>query len=90
MMGSNNPGKICTTSLVRPDFVPLARGLAPQALSLAEGSDRIHLRTTHHAYAQHLEQLGDWQGAIQQYEKSGTHLQVGGEGRCTRPRGAPG
>jgi uncharacterized protein YecE (DUF72 family) len=66
---------------LKPTVCASAPGLL-QALALAEGSDRIHLRTTHHAYAQHLEQLDDWQSAIQQYEKSGAHLQVGLMG-CT-------
>ena len=40
---------------------------------VAERCDRIHLKTTHHQYAQHLEAVGDIAGAIEHYERADTH-----------------
>ncbi|XP_040583059.1 intraflagellar transport protein 140 homolog [Lepeophtheirus salmonis] len=44
-----------------------------KAVRLAEEKDRMHLRSTYYNYAKHLESRGDIAGAIQNYEKSGTH-----------------
>jgi hypothetical protein len=33
---------------------------------------RVHLQSVHHAYARHLEAIGDLKGAMQHYMKSGT------------------
>lgn len=44
-----------------------------KALETAEMYDRIHLRTTYYNYAHHLEERGDSNGAIPNYEKSETH-----------------
>jgi len=48
----------------------------PRALDIASRFDRIHLKTTHHRYAQHLESLGDQESiemAIANYESADTH-----------------
>ncbi|GFH25338.1 WD_REPEATS_REGION domain-containing protein, partial [Haematococcus lacustris] len=45
-----------------------ACGQWEKALEVAEKSDRIHLRTTHYAYAQHLEKVGDYLGAVKHFE----------------------
>jgi intraflagellar transport protein 140 len=50
-----------------------AAGLWDRALSVADSEDRIHLQSTHHLYAQHLERVGDAAGAIRHYESAGTH-----------------
>ena len=50
-----------------------AAGDWDRALDCASRRDRIHLRTTHHRYAKHLEEYGDVQGAITHYEKANTH-----------------
>ncbi|XP_076446737.1 intraflagellar transport protein 140 homolog [Babylonia areolata] len=44
-----------------------------KALETAEMYDRIHLRSTYYNYARHLEERGDTNGAIPNYEKSETH-----------------
>jgi len=43
------------------------------ALDLASRSDRIHLRSTHHRYAQHLEALGSYDNAARHYELADTY-----------------
>ncbi|KAK7111421.1 intraflagellar transport protein 140 homolog [Littorina saxatilis] len=50
-----------------------SRGQWGKALETAEMYDRIHLRTTYYNYARHLEERGDTNGAIPNYEKSETH-----------------
>jgi intraflagellar transport protein 140 len=50
-----------------------AAGEWRRALEVAERCDRIHLKTTHHQYAQHLEAVGDVAGAIEHYERADTH-----------------
>ncbi|KAH7821773.1 putative Intraflagellar transport 140 [Monocercomonoides exilis] len=42
------------------------------ALKIAKEKDRIHLSSTHHLYAQHLESTGNVVGAIQHYEEANT------------------
>ncbi|BFZ17235.1 hypothetical protein BsWGS_20274 [Bradybaena similaris] len=49
------------------------RGNWLKALQTAEMYDRIHRRTTFYNYARHLEDQGDTQNAIPNYEKSETH-----------------
>ncbi|KAH9494870.1 hypothetical protein Btru_015870 [Bulinus truncatus] len=49
------------------------RGQWQKALETAEMNDRIHLRTTFYNYARYLEEQGDFQGAIPNYEKSETY-----------------
>ncbi|CAL1531559.1 unnamed protein product [Lymnaea stagnalis] len=49
------------------------RGEWQKALETAEMYDRIHLRTTFYNYARHLEEQGEFQSAIPNYEKSETH-----------------
>lgn len=51
-----------------------ACGQWDKAIEVAERQDRIHLSSTHYAYAQHLERLGLWDQAVAAYERSGTHL----------------
>jgi intraflagellar transport protein 140 len=43
------------------------------ALDTAAHSDRIHLRSTHHRYARHLEALGSYDGAARHFELADTH-----------------
>ncbi|CAK9076435.1 unnamed protein product [Durusdinium trenchii] len=50
-----------------------ASGSWEKALEVAKTKDRIHLKPTHYAYAQHLEALEDVQGALTHYEFSGTY-----------------
>jgi intraflagellar transport protein 140 len=49
-------------------------GFWERAIAVAETRDRIHLRTTHHLYAQHLEGIGDIKGAIEHYKIAQTHF----------------
>ncbi|CAD6192417.1 unnamed protein product [Caenorhabditis auriculariae] len=44
-----------------------------QAFQIAETKDRIHLRNTHYNYAKHLEEYGNLEQAIENYEKAGVH-----------------
>lgn len=44
-----------------------------KALEIAKTKDRVHLKPTHFAYAQHLEALEDVQGALSHFELSGTY-----------------
>ena len=44
-----------------------------KALEVAENGDRIHLRSSFYNFAKHLESKNDIPGAIQNYERSGTH-----------------
>ncbi|XP_039255691.2 intraflagellar transport protein 140 homolog [Styela clava] len=50
-----------------------ATGKWAKALEIAEQFDRVHLRTTFHNYAKHLEQSEEIAGAIPMFEKAGTH-----------------
>jgi intraflagellar transport protein 140 len=50
-----------------------AAGQWDRALEVATEHDRIHLRTTHYAYAKHLESIGETSNAIKHYERSDTH-----------------
>ncbi|CAJ1392249.1 unnamed protein product [Effrenium voratum] len=50
-----------------------ASGAWDKALEVAKTKDRIHLKPTHYAYAQHLEALEDVQAALSHYEFSGTY-----------------
>lgn len=43
------------------------------ALETAEQHDRIHLRSTHHRYAQHLESLAQYDAAAYHFERADTH-----------------
>ena len=52
-----------------------ASGQWEKAIDVAKSKDRIHLRTTHYTYARHLESLGQYDRAVQQYELSKTHTQ---------------
>jgi len=40
---------------------------------VASTKDRIHLKTTHHAYAKHLEQCGDVAAALHHFKEADTH-----------------
>lgn len=44
-----------------------------KALDIAKTKDRVHLKPTHFAYAQHLEAVEDVQGALSHFELSGTY-----------------
>jgi len=44
-----------------------------KALEIAKTKDRVHLKPTHYSYAQHLEALEDVEGALRQFELSGTY-----------------
>ncbi|WIA30074.1 hypothetical protein OEZ86_000169 [Tetradesmus obliquus] len=50
----------------------MAAGRWEAALDVAAKQDRIHLQCVHHAYARHLEAIGDLKGAMQHYMESGT------------------
>ncbi|PRP89671.1 intraflagellar transport protein [Planoprotostelium fungivorum] len=43
------------------------------AVLTANKQDRIHLRTTYYQYAKYLESIGDFTGAVKQFEESETH-----------------
>ncbi|RHY31008.1 hypothetical protein DYB32_003834 [Aphanomyces invadans] len=49
-----------------------AAGYWTKAIEVATKRDRIHLKTTHFAYAKHLEDEGNLKEAIRQYELAGT------------------
>ncbi|GLC64378.1 hypothetical protein PLESTF_000154800 [Pleodorina starrii] len=51
-----------------------ACGQWEKALEVAEKNDRIHLKSTHYAYAQYLERAGDLTNAQKHYETSGCGL----------------
>eukprot|EP01013_Petalomonas_cantuscygni_P002994 TRINITY_DN1313_c0_g1_i1.p1 TRINITY_DN1313_c0_g1~~TRINITY_DN1313_c0_g1_i1.p1 ORF type:complete len:1450 (+),score=425.61 TRINITY_DN1313_c0_g1_i1:245-4594(+) len=51
----------------------MAMGRWDAALSSAERLDRIHLLSVHYEYARYLEQCGEVESAIAQYELSDTH-----------------
>merc|ERR1719162_1325567 len=44
-----------------------------KSLEIAKTKDRVHLKPTHFAYAQHLEAMEDVQGALSHFELSGTY-----------------
>lgn len=44
-----------------------------KALEVAKARDRLHLKPTHFAYAQHLEAIEDVPGALNHFELSGTY-----------------
>ena len=48
-----------------------AMGRWDDAIAVASGKDRIHLKSTHYAHGRYLESVGDVSGAIRAYEKSG-------------------
>ncbi|XP_011889566.1 PREDICTED: intraflagellar transport protein 140 homolog isoform X3 [Cercocebus atys] len=50
-----------------------AAGQWQKALKVAERHDRVHLRSTYHHYAGHLEASADCSQALSYYEKSDTH-----------------
>ena len=50
-----------------------ATGEWDKALAVAKEKDRIHLRSTHYAYARQLESAGSTAEAIRHFEASGTH-----------------
>lgn len=50
-----------------------ASGQWDKALALAKEKDRIHLKSTHYAYARQLEASGRTSEALQHFEASGTH-----------------
>ncbi|XP_021787325.2 intraflagellar transport protein 140 homolog isoform X2 [Papio anubis] len=50
-----------------------AAGQWQKALKVAECHDRVHLRSTYHHYAGHLEASADCSRALSYYEKSDTH-----------------
>merc|ERR1719482_1715674 len=50
-----------------------ASGDWEKALEIAKTKDRVHLKPTHFAYAQHLEAVEDVQGALSHFELSGTY-----------------
>lgn len=50
-----------------------ANGDWDRAIDIAKTKDRVHLKSTHYAYAQHLESIEDVQAALQHFELSGTY-----------------
>lgn len=50
-----------------------ACGQWDKALEIAKTKDRVHLKPTHFAYAQHLEAIEDVQNALSHFELSGTY-----------------
>lgn len=50
-----------------------ASGFWQKAVDVASKRDRIHLKTTYHAIAQHYEEMGDVKQAMEAYEDAGTH-----------------
>ncbi|TYZ64918.1 hypothetical protein PybrP1_001141 [[Pythium] brassicae (nom. inval.)] len=50
-----------------------ASGFWQKAVDVAAKRDRIHLKTTHYAIAQHYEEMGDVKQAMEAYEDAGTH-----------------
>ncbi|GMI07811.1 hypothetical protein TrVE_jg6403 [Triparma verrucosa] len=44
-----------------------------KSIEIANNEDRIHLKTTHHRYAQYLESIGDTAGAIRNFERADTY-----------------
>ena len=50
-----------------------ASGEWEKAIQTASTHDRIHLKNTHYAYARHLEDCNDIQGAMREYEIAATH-----------------
>jgi len=50
-----------------------ASGLWDRALEVATEEDRIHLKTTHHQFAKHLEDVGDISSAVKHFEHADTH-----------------
>lgn len=50
-----------------------ASGFWQKAVDVAGKRDRIHLKTTHYAIAQHYEEMGDVKQAMEAYEDAGTH-----------------
>jgi intraflagellar transport protein 140 len=47
-------------------------GMWDKAIKVATTQDRIHMKTTHFAYAKYLESIGDIPGAMDHFEKSDT------------------
>jgi len=50
-----------------------ASGCWDRALEVAAENDRIHLKTTHHQFAKHLEDVGDIGRAVKHFEYADTH-----------------
>ena len=50
-----------------------ASGKWDKALAIAKDKDRIHLKSTHYAYARELEASGKTKEALSHFEESGTH-----------------
>lgn len=50
-----------------------ASGFWQKAVDVAAKRDRMHLKTTHYAMAQHYEEMGDVKQAMEAYEDAGTH-----------------
>mmetsp|Transcript_76222 Transcript_76222/g.166365 ORF Transcript_76222/g.166365 Transcript_76222/m.166365 type:complete len:843 (-) Transcript_76222:160-2688(-) len=50
-----------------------ACGAWDKALEIARKKDRVHLKPTHYAYAQHLEAIEEVQQALAHFEESGTY-----------------
>ena len=50
-----------------------ASGQWEKALTIAKEKDRIHLKSTHYAYARHLEAGGKTKEAVTHFEESATH-----------------
>lgn len=50
-----------------------ASGYWQKAVDVAAKRDRIHLKTTYYAIAQHYEEMGDVKQAMEAYEDAGTH-----------------
>ena len=48
-----------------------AGGSWDKALKVASEKDRIHMKSTMHSYARHLEHLGDFEGATEAYQSCG-------------------
>lgn len=60
----------------RPDLITnlySAAGLWDKSIKVATSQDRVHLNNTHYKYAQHLESIGDIDGAIKNYKVSDTY-----------------
>ena len=51
-----------------------ASGLWDKALKVASEKDRIHMKSTMHSYARHLEAVDDFEGAMKAYESCGPSM----------------
>ncbi|PAA57809.1 hypothetical protein BOX15_Mlig030591g2 [Macrostomum lignano] len=62
-----------------------AEGQWEKAIDVAEKFDRMSLRTTHHEFAKHLESVGHYTQAVQEYLLADTHRTEVPRMLCDRP-----